>query len=845
MADENKDGKRGEELKSVAKEFTHQASLKLAEFSNDERVSKNFDQTLDTASEYLLDESAEAKIKQKAKELMETSDLAKKLQLKSQDLFDNSLRKEEDIETAKRRASQVLEIAESLAAKSASTSQTASVFAEATANLKRLIETSENRKELAEAAKVLGKEVWEKLGSRASANSNVSSMKTTVDRLSSRVRELLRKLQEDKKKREEEAAMAAVMGLDGLSSPRGGTGSDGGSLMNSPRTPGGGLRSNNGASLDEKSNVNSRFKTLGEESQSIWRDIRGDEQINKLLKEEIVPGFNSLIRNAVEVSCELISKLELPRVDGIYDSPIGSVCYHVDNLHFSEFSIDKGALRVINHVNGEKHNSNNRKHHRKPHHHGQDEDGHHEYYDSEDDSEDDEDFENSYDDDGGYHQFNERTNNSSNNNNNTGLHSTVEVRGIKTNMEEIEFAYCEHPRGWGVIDGEGLCTVKVDGARVGISYEIIINTPRLVQIVNQGVEIVKNETTRDELTAKFQASLEERRKGAAAEADENNSEFATPVLSPSGKNPHQDSSPSFQEAGGGGNKNNNFDLSTVDDALSSALDRAFGGGGAFGEPPESPEDTPPQSPNESSLDAREHQQHAYFQPRKPSFDGNMIRDKNENITSKSKSANDNNRYEKNGKSEQIDRQAQLEKNRKFVEDVLGAEFLGTDPVLTLRVHTTHIAVGKLDVEIGGTSAAWLYNMIALVLTEQLRGRIEERINNITVRQLARLSGAVAAYSAGLIQVEVMGDHSDSEDYDSDEEGLFSGMTGSLRENLGQWNEDWVCSHCPGEASEKLQSKRKFGSKTDLRRNSRGESMEMLPDVDAEDAKWEAFQNNNN
>jgi hypothetical protein len=577
----------------------------------------------------------------------------------------------------------------------------------------------------------------------------------------------------------------------------------------------------NGTS-DERSNVNSRFKTLGEESQSIWRDIRGDEQINKLLKEDIVPGFNSLIRNAVEVSCELISKLELPRVDGIYDSPIGSVCYHVDNLHFSEFSIDKGALRVINHVNGEKHNS--RKHHRKPHHHNQDENGHHEYYDSEDEEEDEE--EDSYD--GGYHQFNERSNNSSN----TGLHSTVEVRGIKTNMEEIEFAYCEHPRGWGVIDGEGLCTVKVDGARVGISYEIIINTPRLVQIVNQGVEIVKNESTRDELTAKFQASLEERRRAAAAaEADENNSEFATPVLSPSGKNP-QDSSPSFQDAG---ESKNSFDLSTVDDALSSALDRAFGGGGAFGEPPESPEDTPPQSPNESSLGAREHQQHAYFQPRKPSFDGNMIRDTGD--INGSRAAN-----KKNG-SEQIDRQAQLEKNRKFVENVLGAEFLGTDPVLTLRVHTTHIAVGKLDVEIGGTSAAWLYNMIALVLTEQLRGRMEERINNITVRQLARLSSAVAAYSAGLIQVEVMGDQSDSEEYDSDEEGLFSGMTGSLRENLGQWNEDWVCSHCPGEASEKLQSRRKFGSKADLRRNSRGESMEILPDVDP-DAQWEAFQSNN-
>ena len=808
-----------DELKSVTKEFTHQASIKLAELSNDARVSKNFDETLDKASEYLLEEGSEAKIRRKAKELMETSDLAANLKLKSQDLFDNSLRNEEDIETAKRRASRVLEIAESLAAKSASTSQTASVFAAATANLKHLIATSENRQELAEAAKDLGKEVWEKLGNRANENSNVSSMKMTVDRLSGRVRELLRKLQEDKRKREEEAAMAAVMGLDGLSSPRGGMGSDGGSLMNSPRTPGGGLRNNGVAG--EKSGVNSRFKTLGEESQSIWRDIRGDEQINKLLKEDIVPGFNSLIRNAVEVSCELISKLELPRVDGIYDSPIGSVCYHVDNLHFSEFSIDKGALRVINHVNGEKRNT--RKHHRKPHHHNQDEDGHHEYYDSEYASDDE--VEESCED-GGFHQFNERSNS-----NITGLHSTVEVRGIKTKMEEIEFAYCEHPRGWGVIDGEGLCTVKVDGARVGISYEIIINTPRLVQIVNQGVEIVKNESTRDELTAKFQTSLEERRK-ASASADENNSEFATPVLSPSGKNP-QDMSPSFQEA----ENSEKFDLSTVDDALSSALDRAFGGGGAFGEPPESPEDTPPHSPNESTFGSGEQQKHAYFQPRKPSFDGNIIRGTTTANINGSKPGHDN-----ISGNEEIDRQAQLEKNRKFVEDVLGAEFLGTDPVLTLRVHTTHIAVGKLEVEIGGTSAAWLYNMIALVLTEQLRGRIEERINNITVRQLARLSGAVAAYSAGLIQVEVMGDQSDSEDYDSDEEGLFSGMTGSLREDLGQWNIDWVCSHCPGEASEKLQSRRKFGSKTDLRRNSRGESMEMLPDLDS-DAKWEAFQNN--
>ena len=198
-------------------------------------------------------------------------------------------------------------------------------------------------------------------------------------------------------------------------------------------------------------------------------------------------------------------KLELPRVDGIYDSPIGSVCYHVDNLHFSEFSIDKGALRVINHVNGEK--RNNRKHHRKPHHHNQDEDGHHEYYDSEYASDDE--VEESCED-GGFHQFNERSNS-----NITGLHSTVEVRGIKTKMEEIEFAYCEHPRGWGVIDGK----VCVRESRRSESWNFLRDHHQHAKIsanVNQGVEIVKNESTRDELTAKFQTSLEERRKASAS-----------------------------------------------------------------------------------------------------------------------------------------------------------------------------------------------------------------------------------------------------------------------------------------------------------------------------------------
>ena len=214
-----------------------------------------------------------------------------------------------------------------------------------------------------------------------------------------------------------------------------------------------------------------------------------------------MPGFNSLIRNAVEVSCELISKLELPRVDGIYDSPIGSVCYHVDNLHFSEFSIDKGALRVINHVNGEK--RNNRKHHRKPHHHNQDEDGHHEYYDS------------SMlpmtkwrnREDGGFHQFNERSNS-----NITDYIPRWKYEALKQKWKRLSLRIANILEGgrhrWRrFVYGESRRSESWN------FFEIIINTPRLVQIVNQGVEIVKNESTRDELTAKFQTSLEERGEG--------------------------------------------------------------------------------------------------------------------------------------------------------------------------------------------------------------------------------------------------------------------------------------------------------------------------------------------
>ena len=100
-------------------------------------------------------------------------------------------------------------------------------------------------------------------------------------------------------------------------------------------------------------------------------------------------------------------------------------------------------------------------------------------------------------------------------------------------------------------------------------------------------------------------------------------------------------------------------------------------------------------------------------------------------------------------------------------------------------------------EIGGTSAAWLYNMIALVLTQQLRGTIEERINNLTVRQLGRLSGTVEAYSAGLIKVVVVKDPEEEEE-DAEQSMLGSwvsgGGLGKLRRDCGEWGREWQCSH---------------------------------------------------
>jgi len=644
-------------LRAIGSTVKHEAKERLSQLARSERASVAVDGLTD-----LIGDPTRGKAR----------DGVDKLKARSKDLWSNAMRGDEaKIEKTKRVTTKALEITEKLAMSADPEGEVAHTFADAARKLKDIVATGKNREEVLAMSKTLGLDVWGKLRSKAQTNENFSGMRGTVERIVERVKALMEKLKEEKIKRDEAAAISAV-----LDAGEGGT----------------------------TEQVDSRLKTLAEESKGVWGDIRADEQVRKLIKEEVVPGFERLIRGAVQVSCELMSQLELPRVDGVYDSPIGSVCYHVDNVRFTEFNIDKESLRVINHMD-------------------EDELG-------------------------------------------AGLSTTVQVENINTTMQDVEFAYCEFPRNWGVVDGEGLCTVTVEGASVGITYEIIVNTQQLMKVVNQGVELAKDDGKIEEVKEKIAVKMKERKEKKEREA------AAAAAAAAAGTPPKPISSQKDEES-----ERERFGSPTKDvDALGSALDRAFGASmfnnseEKFESPPLSP--TSPDAFHDATDDARI-----------------------------------------------LNAKEKLVRNRRVVGEILGDEFLGNEPVLELRVHTTHISVGELDVQISGTSAAWLYNMIALVLTQQLRGRIEEKINNITVKQLARVSDAVAAYSAGLIEVCVYQDESD--DDDDDIGSLLSGVTGSLRQNPGAWGEDWRCSHCPGEAPDHVEARRKFGSRSQSKASFEG------------------------
>ena len=639
-------------------------------------------------------------------------------------------------------SSRVFSVVERLASKG--TGKVAGTFRGAATRLQGLLSTERDNRTLVENGKEVAKEVWTQLRSQAGESGALEGIQGTVQRVTQRLKEVLKTLQQqqaEQKRKEADAdaieadayKRATAAGVDHDSATAAAAaaremsghvtftaGADGKLVMTAA----------DGQSVDVDDN--DAMTKLAREGRSVWQEVRTDEQVQRLLKEEIAPGFESLIRASVEVICDLISTLELPRVDGVYDSPLGSVCYHVDNLAFSEFAVGKDGLRVENQT-GE-------------------------------------------------------------NSDHAGFGSTVSIEGIRTVMNDIRFAYCEYPKSWGMVDSDGTCSVKVEGARVGISYDIIVNTAQLMRIVNHGVELSKDESKVNELKEKVQKRWQERgqqngqeteSKGeianGSAHRDDEHDEFKSPEPSPKGEAPKVDHS-----------------------AADAAVDKAFGGGlfGAWGGGEDESE-----SDEEDYDDARENQQHKRtssisesllggIASLNPFGGGDSDSDYSEEESAPSQPTSPGARQRHLEAPLNDLQREKLERHRALLRDLLGDDFVVTDPVMELRVHATSIHVGALDVEIGGTSAAWLYNMIALVLTQQLRGTIEDRINNLTVRQLARLSGTVEAYSAGLIKVSVVKDEEEDEDEEQSMLGSWvsNGGLGKLRRDCGEWGKEWQCSH---------------------------------------------------
>ena len=120
--------------------------------------------------------------------------------------------------------------------------------------------------------------------------------------------------------------------------------------------------------------------------------------------------------------------------------------------------------------------------------------------------------------------------------------------------------------GRGVVDGEGLCTVTVEGASVGITYEIIVNTQQLMKVVNQGVELAKDDGKIEEVKEKIAVKMKERKEKKEREA-------AAAAAAAAAGTPPKPISPQKDEE----SERERFGSPTKDvDALGSALDRAFG-----------------------------------------------------------------------------------------------------------------------------------------------------------------------------------------------------------------------------------------------------------------------------
>ena len=219
-------------------------------------------------------------------------------------------------------------------------------FGSAAHRLKDLVASETDNKALLENGKEVAQEVWRSLREGVGETGALGDIRETVTRIMHRLKDVMKQLQEDKveaeKRREAQIAHADAAEAEAFSRAKkaGADDETAAAAAAAARELTGHVTFTTGPDgklvvSTEAEGDDARLGRLAREGRSVWEDVRADDKVQRLIREEIAPGFENLIRASVEVICDLMSTLELPRVDGIYDSPLGSVCYHVDYLAFS------------------------------------------------------------------------------------------------------------------------------------------------------------------------------------------------------------------------------------------------------------------------------------------------------------------------------------------------------------------------------------------------------------------------------------------------------------------------------------------------------------------------------
>ena len=93
---------------------------------------------------------------------------------------------------------------------------------------------------------------------------------------------------------------------------------------------------------------NDAMTKLAREGRSVWQEVRTDEQVQRLLKEEIAPGFRVAHPRIRRGHLRPHLHPRAPRGSTALRLATRERVHHVDNLAFSEFSVGKDGLRVEN-----------------------------------------------------------------------------------------------------------------------------------------------------------------------------------------------------------------------------------------------------------------------------------------------------------------------------------------------------------------------------------------------------------------------------------------------------------------------------------------------------------------